>query len=586
MAAAAAAAAVGLSPDLQKRINIMAEHVARHGPDFEITVKQKNASSPQFAFLVGGEGSEYYQQLLEAHRNSQGGMPGTGSAFEAAELAEFVTRWREPSVAPLGADGERQLTEIVSSLEHIASRDAIRAGRTWIEAHVGSAHAIAGNIMKRIIYLPTCAHRLHVLFLLHDILQTEISKPEAERLITLAFRPFLVWMLRPSYQLAQSMSPSGEESAKILKLLALWSERGILTAREADEMRAIATAKELPAAAPKPTAQAFSPAHVSPLAPGLVGQQGTRPVVRPSVQVPMSQSASVLGILQNLPVLSPRPTTATGMMMTAPAGFSGVIRPGLVAGTLAATGTVTAGALTSGPLPPGPLAGGLPAPVPLPAAGGQTPETVPVGVMASMLKQVSKRNKDLHTAFVPYKPLEPLYTPQMLPPVGPPSARLLERLAEYYDFLGTPASKDENQSATTLALPAPEATTGTQPTAEAGSPTAGDIATTTSPQATTTAQTGPDGDDSLGIAADKKDSERREKRRIMCASGSRSRSRSPRSPTDAVRAAAAAMAVNAAISPNSALTSKEAERPTAEPTVTTTPARPQTTRSTAIQQLD
>mmetsp|Transcript_72750 Transcript_72750/g.140607 ORF Transcript_72750/g.140607 Transcript_72750/m.140607 type:complete len:275 (+) Transcript_72750:3-827(+) len=274
------------------------------------------------------------------------------------------------------------------------------------------------------------------------------------------------------------------------------------------------------------------------------------------------------------------------MMMTTPAGFSGIIRPGLAAGTLAATGTVTAGALTAGALTTGTMTGALPAPVPLPAAGGQTPETVPVGVMASMLKQVSKRNKDLHTAFVPYKPLEPLYTPQMLPPVGPPAARLLERLAEYYDFLGTGASKDENHSLTTSpALPAPEATTGTQPAVtEAGSPTTVDATTATTLQATTTSQTGSDGDDSIGAAAEKKDAERKEKRRIMCASGSRSRSRSPRSPTDTLRAAAAAMAVNAAISTDAAPVSKDTERATtatpAAPTVLTTPPK------TQIPQLD
>merc|ERR1712073_257082 len=75
----------------------------------------------------------------------------------------------------------------------------------------------------------------------------------------------------------------------------------------------------------------------------------------------------------------------------------------------------------------------------VPQSGGQTPETVPVGLMASMLRQVSRRGKDLHTAFVPYKPLDPTYTPQALPPTAPPSERLLGRLQEFYDSVGDAA---------------------------------------------------------------------------------------------------------------------------------------------------
>eukprot|EP00438_Fugacium_kawagutii_P032151 Skav231569 [mRNA] locus=scaffold481:193160:204956:- [translate_table: standard] len=85
------------------------------------------------------------------------------------------------------------------------------------------------------------------------------------------------------------------------------------------------------------------------------------------------------------------------------------------------------------PVVPGPLQG--------PA---ENPESVPVGVMSSMLKQVSRRGKDLHAAFVPYRPLDPLYTPQTLPPLPPPNARLLERLAQFYRVVGD-AAKPERQ---------------------------------------------------------------------------------------------------------------------------------------------
>ncbi|CAJ1352137.1 unnamed protein product [Effrenium voratum] len=69
-----------LASDLRKRIEIMADHIARNGADFESTVKQKNASNPQFAFLYNGEGSEYYQQVLATHRSTQAKVAAKSSA--------------------------------------------------------------------------------------------------------------------------------------------------------------------------------------------------------------------------------------------------------------------------------------------------------------------------------------------------------------------------------------------------------------------------------------------------------------------------------------------------------------------------
>lgn len=507
--AAAAMAAVGLSADLQKRVKIMAEHVARNGPDFEATVKAKNAGNPQFGFLTNGEGSEYYQQLLQAHRAAQlqpaasqvaaGAVGGEGGA----ELADLVARWREPQVVQLWPEGDRQLSEVVASLEQIASRDAIRAGRTWIEANVAAAHGIAGNLMKRIVYLPTCAHRLHILFLLHDVLQTEVSKMEPLRPLVAAFKPFLVWMLRPSYQLAQSVAPDGEDSTKILKLLALWAERGILNAREAEEVRWIVTAKELPPpSAPPPAAgqvQHQAPTLMQQAAAQLSAQQAA---AARAPMPPQGQPASVLGILQQMP---PRPP---GAIVPMP-GFSGVIRPAMQQQAVAT----------------------------LPQQAGQTPETVPVGVMATMLKQVSKRGKDLHTAFVPYKPLEPMYTPQTLPPVAPPTARLMERLAEYYDIVGGDAGRDEKMlalgpppvaqaSGVAIAPPAPQPAAGAGDSAAPSEPLAADD----------TASERAAGAEDQGAGGERK------VRRTMCASGSRSRSRSRSASNGRSRAAAAAMA--------------------------------------------
>ena len=103
-AAACAAFAVGLAPDLKQRVEIMAEHVSKNGPDFENTVRSKNGQNPQFQFLVGGEGSEYYLALLESHRPAPAVIESTASP---AELTGLMSRWPTPEVIPLSPDAER-----------------------------------------------------------------------------------------------------------------------------------------------------------------------------------------------------------------------------------------------------------------------------------------------------------------------------------------------------------------------------------------------------------------------------------------------------------------------------------------------
>ena len=129
--AACAAFAVGLAPDLKQRVEIMAEHVSKNGPEFENTVRSKNAQNPQFQFLVGGEGSEYYQALLQSHPGqSQAAASGAvqGAAVpeptisSPSEVAALMGRWPTPEVTPLSPDAERQLAEILNSLERVSSR--------------------------------------------------------------------------------------------------------------------------------------------------------------------------------------------------------------------------------------------------------------------------------------------------------------------------------------------------------------------------------------------------------------------------------------------------------------------------------
>ncbi|CAE7297987.1 unnamed protein product [Symbiodinium pilosum] len=406
----------GLAPDLRKRIEIMADHIARNGAEFETTVKQKNASNPQFAFLYNGEGAEYYQQVLAKHRGTQAPpvaplrppapsptpvvpapvmpapvMPAPAPAGQFSgmtapmamtamanmamplasppaaslatllrggqvqgappvELADVLRRWKEPQVLALTPEVERQLHGVIASLEHMASRDAIKSGRLWIECNSALAPHIASHIMRRVSFLVTCAHRLHVLYLVHDLLQTEAARKE------------------PLFVTGVLMG--------VLRLVQLWVDRGILSAQEAEEVKAITMAKELPGVlSPQP-------------------QQVTAAAMRPGVPGPSQTMPPMAG--------APRPA---GAPCLAPYGA---------------------------PMPPVPMLHGYQkqALAGLQQTGIQTPETVPVGVLASMIASVATPGRHVR-----YKPLDPAMTPQTLPPMEVPTPQLLAKVEEFYEDL-------------------------------------------------------------------------------------------------------------------------------------------------------
>merc|ERR1712056_113431 len=77
----------------------------------------------------------------------------------------------------------------------------------------------------------------------------------------------------------------------------------------------------------------------------------------------------------------------------------------------------------------------------LPDVAKQTPETVPVGVLATMIAQFIRHNSK--PEFVPYRPLDSAATPQQLPAMEAPSQRLLDRIDDFYQDL----RDDEDSSA-------------------------------------------------------------------------------------------------------------------------------------------
>merc|ERR1719247_2917215 len=218
-------------PELKQHILDTARAVHQYGAQYEDSLRHTGRNDLRYAFLFGGDGAKYYEWAVGGFR--QGLHQGQAQGCAAASAA--------PSAAgPQLSDGE--LNDVLSTLARQATQDAIRSARQWLELQSVHAHALGTLLRTRIEGMPTFAHRLHTLYLIHDLLTTEIGKekkPEDDHSYVCACRPQLVWMLRSVHVRAAYPDPPdqvvGDENlndrrAKVLKLLDLWSQKGIVLA--------------------------------------------------------------------------------------------------------------------------------------------------------------------------------------------------------------------------------------------------------------------------------------------------------------------------------------------------------------------
>jgi len=258
----------------------------------------------------------------------------------------------------------------------------------------------------------------------HDVLQTEAARKDGVRPLIRAFKPYLLWILRPAYQLALSVSPNGKESQQVLRLLQLWVERGIFVNKESEECRILIQRADLS------SAQAASRRMLSSALP--------RPTANPTPSSSVARPSST-------------PRGAAGYAGQPAAHYLAGQRPGFPVAGVAVGQVYLTGqrppylpsnqVLLPGTVLPG-LRGYKPHVVP-PVPGKQTPETVPVGVMATMLAQYGGRKTG---DFFPYRSLDPKLTPQLLPPMEVPTQRLLERVEDFYQDLRDEESQDGRSS--------------------------------------------------------------------------------------------------------------------------------------------
>ena len=87
-----------LNPEIRKKAETLARYVVKNGPSFEANVIEKHKGDPNFAFLTGGTGSEYYQECKE--------RCGLGSTASASGARADTTAKR---LASMGTEKASQL---------------------------------------------------------------------------------------------------------------------------------------------------------------------------------------------------------------------------------------------------------------------------------------------------------------------------------------------------------------------------------------------------------------------------------------------------------------------------------------------
>lgn len=205
-------------PELQKRIDKLAEYAAKNGPEFEAMIREKQQDNPDYSFLFGGEGHNYYRYKLWLFTRppssafnpsfpshgallSQGPPLGATPGAPPSLLASpplhqpsfppyfdqhqqpphsqpFLGQGRadyDPSTrgfkglsGPLPSDVAAELNGVLSNLT--GTKESIKGAKMWFMQRSPFAPALAEALRERIFALDDSERQLHIIFLANDIL--------------------------------------------------------------------------------------------------------------------------------------------------------------------------------------------------------------------------------------------------------------------------------------------------------------------------------------------------------------------------------------------------------------------------------
>lgn len=192
----------------------------------EVAAKQQY--NAEYAFLRAGEGAAYFSWALYCQLNpTAASKPMHAAATPAAAPPPVQPQDGAAAAASLPEDVSSGWAQVLSLLT--GSRESIGQSQAWFMACAPYAAGMAELMAQHVETASDPQQQLHTLYLANDILFKAQSKrapgtPPSADPIAAAFVPRLARMLRRSYQAAGAPP---EQQAALLKVVNLWSERGV-----------------------------------------------------------------------------------------------------------------------------------------------------------------------------------------------------------------------------------------------------------------------------------------------------------------------------------------------------------------------
>ncbi|XP_027166763.1 calcium homeostasis endoplasmic reticulum protein-like [Coffea eugenioides] len=275
-------------PELQKRIDKLVEYSAKNGPEFEAMIREKQQENPEYGFLFGGEGHNYYRYKLWMATRPPGGplnpsfppssmpmmhppnpmmspsplnappMSGPNTAVGSASMMgapylhqppfppfyEQQHAQHSPSFLgqtrpdydqsyrsfrglsrPLPADVEMELNNVLNNLN--GTKESIKGAKNWFIQRSPFIPALAEALRDRMFSLDDSERQLHIIFLANDILFESFQMRQSPHELdneALAFRPFLGSMLARIYHNPQNKE---ENQERLQKILQFWASKEV-----------------------------------------------------------------------------------------------------------------------------------------------------------------------------------------------------------------------------------------------------------------------------------------------------------------------------------------------------------------------
>ncbi|XP_058092397.1 uncharacterized protein LOC131238812 isoform X2 [Magnolia sinica] len=276
-------------PELHKRIDKLVEYSAKNGPEFEAMIREKQQDNPDYSFLFGAEGHNYYRyKLWLSTRPSNSlfnpsfpssSMPmvpptlnpmmspstlnppplsatGAGAGVPASMLSgpqmhqppfppyydqqqqqhpqPFLGQARadyEPSKpfkglsGPLPSDVAAELSSVLNNLT--GTKESIKGAKIWFMQRSPFAPALAESLKDRVLTLDDSERQLHIVYLANDILFDSLQRRINPRDLDNEALAFKP-VLGPMFaRIYHNLHNKDANQARLQKILQFWASKEV-----------------------------------------------------------------------------------------------------------------------------------------------------------------------------------------------------------------------------------------------------------------------------------------------------------------------------------------------------------------------